>query len=57
MKLFIESIDDAIEKARYYLKHEAERQKIADAGQKRTLKDYNFSNNVKEMLGYFEKYC
>jgi spore maturation protein CgeB len=55
--VYYENINDAIEKAKYYLSHETERQKIADAGQKRTLKDYNFANNVKEMLGYFEKYC
>jgi spore maturation protein CgeB len=54
--VYYENIDDAIEKAKYYLSHESERQKIAAAGQKRTLKDYNFVNNVKEMLGYFEKY-
>lgn len=56
--VYYENIDDAIEKANYYLQPENEqaRQKIAQAGQKRTLKDYNAEKNVAQMLAYFEKY-
>lgn len=50
------SAHDAAEKVKYYLKHEEERKKIALAGQARTLQEYNFENNTKKMLQYFEEY-
>ncbi len=56
--VYYENLDDAIEKAHYYLhpKNENERLKIAQAGQKRTLENYNTKNIVKNMLEHFEKY-
>ncbi len=54
--VYYHSVDDAIEKVNYYLKHEDERKKIALAGQQRTLKEHNLENNMKQMLNYFEKY-
>lgn len=50
------SVDDAIDKINYYLKNEKERVAIANAGQKRTHEEYNFSKNIKVMLGHFMKY-
>ncbi len=56
--VYYENINDAIEKANYYLnpKNENERLKIANAGQKRTLEEYDAKNTVKQMITYFEKY-
>ena len=34
--------DECVEKVRYLLEHEAVRRRIADAGQRRTLRDHNF---------------
>lgn len=42
-----ESIDDAVEKAYFYLKHDALRNKIALAGQERTAKDFKFRDRIK----------
>jgi spore maturation protein CgeB len=50
------SAGEAIEKARYYLKNEEERLRIAKAGQQRTLSQYNFETNMKMMLSYFKRY-
>jgi spore maturation protein CgeB len=54
--VYYHSVDEAIEKIRYYLNHEDERMRIAGAGQKRTLNDYSFGQNSSQMLGYFKKY-
>lgn len=47
------SIDDAVEKLKYYLIHEEERKQIAKAGQNRTLTDYTFKNNVIKLIDIF----
>ena len=44
-----DSVEEAIEKAKYLLNHERERQKIALAGQKRTLKDHTAFNRAQQM--------
>ncbi len=56
--VYYENLNDAIEKAHYYLhpKNEEERLKIAQAGQKRTLTEYNAQKTIATMLAYFEKY-
>lgn len=41
---------DLLEKAKYYLSHENEREKIALAGWKRTVKDHSYSKRLKEMF-------
>jgi spore maturation protein CgeB len=41
------SVEECIEKVRYLLAHEKERQSIASAGQKRTLIDHTFTRRVK----------
>jgi len=42
---------DCLEKIKYYLKHEDEREEIAKAGRARVLKDYLFNNSLKTILG------
>ncbi|MFY7787299.1 MAG: glycosyltransferase family protein, partial [Thermoflexibacteraceae bacterium] len=54
--VYYDSPEDAVEKALYYLQHDAERQQIAQAGQQKTVSMYNFSTNVALMLSHFEKY-
>jgi glycosyltransferase involved in cell wall biosynthesis len=44
------SSEECIEKANYLLKNEAERVKIAKAGQKRTLEEYSYENRIMEFL-------
>lgn len=51
--VFYDSIDDAIEKANYYLVHEKERADIAKRGQLRTLTEYNYENTSRKLLSFF----
>lgn len=44
------SPEEAIQKIKYYLAHEAERKSIADAGQKRTLSEHSYYNRMKNLL-------
>ena len=44
------SLDELVEKIKYYLKNDREREKIALAGQKRTLKDHTFFERAKKLL-------
>ena len=47
------SIDECIDKVKYLLEHDSEREAIAKAGQERTLRDYNLEkrfNNFAEFL-------
>jgi len=41
---------DLIEKCRYYLSHDEERGKIAEAGYERTLRDHTYEQRFKEMF-------
>ena len=45
-----ENKQDAIEKAAYYLAHEDERRRIAEAGKQRVLKDHTVGSRVAYML-------
>lgn len=47
--------DDCIEKVNYLLSHENERKQIADAGQRRTLKDHTIENRCKEINTYLQE--
>jgi glycosyltransferase involved in cell wall biosynthesis len=46
---------DAAEKARYYLDHPDELDKIARAGQKRTLSEHTYGKRMERMLGEISK--
>jgi len=47
---------DIIDKISYYIKNEAKRETIAKAGQKRTLKEHNYLNRMKELIKIVKKY-
>jgi spore maturation protein CgeB len=42
--------DDWFDKIDYYLKHDAERKKIQEAGTKRALRDHTYKNRVEQMF-------
>lgn len=44
------SLEELVEKINYYLKHDEEREKIARAGQERTLKDHTFEVRARKIL-------
>lgn len=50
------SPEDLINKTEYYLKHDKEREKIAKAGQKRTLNTHNYGLRMKELVHILKKY-
>lgn len=50
--VYYDSIEDAIAKAEYYLKHEEERLEIAQAGYRRFWKDYEWELNLKRFLDW-----
>lgn len=50
------SKEELLEKINYYLTHEKERKKIAEAGQRRTLKDHTYEIRMKELTDIFNKY-
>ena len=45
-----DNMDDAIEKAKYYLEHEDEREKIARAGMEHTLANHTYKHRAEKML-------
>ncbi|NJO25182.1 MAG: glycosyltransferase family 1 protein [Bacteroidia bacterium] len=53
---YYDTIEEAIEKADYYLRHEEKRVAIAEKGQQRTLSEYNYENSSRQLLHYFEQY-
>ena len=50
-----DSVDDAIRKARYYLTHAKEREKIAAAARKRALTDHVVEQRVKQIENILDK--
>jgi hypothetical protein len=48
------SEQEMIEKIRYYLKHDAVRQKIADAGQRRVLKEHTYEIRTRQLIEIIE---
>jgi len=51
-----DSIDECIDKIKYYLLNEEEREKIAKAGQIRTLRDHTYEKRVQKLFDLFLKY-
>ena len=54
--VYYDSIIDAVEKYKYYLSHETERNEIANRGQMRTLTDYNYDKISARLFDYFAEY-
>jgi len=50
--VFYDSIEDAMEKIDYYLKHDEERERIARAGFARVHRDYDGESNLKTFLDW-----
>lgn len=46
--------EECVEKVKYYLENDKEREMIARAGQERTLKDHTFENRMKELIGIID---
>jgi len=49
--------EECVELVQYYLNHDDEREAIAKAGQKRTLRDHTYCQRMKELLEITKKYC
>jgi len=47
--------NDCLQKINYYLQHQYELQKIAEAGRVRTLKEHTFENRAKQLLDIINK--
>jgi spore maturation protein CgeB len=54
--VYYDTVEDAIEKANYYLQHENERAVIARRGQQKTLTEYNYQISSQTLLRYFNQY-
>lgn len=50
------SVEECIEKAKWLLENDSERQKISDSGQKRTLKEHNFFNRAEDFMKIVRQY-
>jgi spore maturation protein CgeB len=49
--------DECVELVRYFLAHDMERARVAKAGQRRTLKDHNYSVRMRELAEIVARYC
>jgi len=50
-----EGAEDVLEKVCYYLERPDERERIAQAGQRRAYKDHTFDQRAKEIVAFFEE--
>lgn len=50
------SAEECVEKIEYYLKNDKERETVALAGQKRTLRDHTYRVRIEELLAILQKY-
>ena len=48
------SKEEAVDKIRYLLRHEKERKRIAENGQRRTLENYTYYNRIEGVIGYIQ---
>lgn len=48
--------EECLEKIKYYLQHDAELKSIAQAGQRRTLRDHGYSNRMKQLEQIIKKH-
>ncbi len=48
--VFYENDDDYIDKIRYYLEHDAERERIAKAGYERTVKEHSYMKRLEDIF-------
>ena len=53
--VFYENNDDYIDKIRYYLEHDSEREKIAKAGYDRTVREHSYVKRLEEIFKAIEK--
>lgn len=45
------SVEECVTKVRWYLDHDAERRRIAEAGQARTMRDHSYERRALELIG------
>jgi hypothetical protein len=50
-----QSVDDCVEKVRWYLSHEDERERVAQAGRARALADHTWENRFSDLFGVLRK--
>lgn len=50
------NVTDLLGKIDYYLKHDGERERIAKAGQRRTLSEHNYNARMKELVSIISRY-
>ena len=50
------TVEEAVNKIKYYLLHEEERKQIAAAGQKRTLDEHTYYNRMHELINIISNY-
>lgn len=55
--IYYESVDDAVDKAAYYLEHEDERLRIAANGHKKAIEGHTYKHRVDEMLKIIYNIC
>ena len=52
-----ETKEEMLDKIRYYLAHESERQQIAEAARKRVLREHTWAHRVANMIRHLEALC
>lgn len=50
-----EGIEDAIDKAGFYLRHDDIRKQVAEKGRKKTLEEYSLQNRFKRMINVVDQ--
>ncbi len=47
---------DCVEKVHHYLTHESQREAVAEAGRRRTMRDHTYDSRMSELLDFFVRY-